>query len=119
MSEMIAYCGLNCFRCSIYRVAREKDDSKTAETKAEIVQLIKSLYGQEYKPEDIAGCDGCRAEGGMRFPGCRTCEIRKCAEKTAVETCAHCDRYPCEKLGKLFATDPGARTQLDEIRDAL
>lgn len=119
MNEMIAYCGLTCNSCPIFLATREKNDEKRHEMRAEIARQIKKQYGQEYKPEDITDCDGCRTEGGRLFSGSETCSVRKCASQKGIENCAHCDKYACEELEKLFATEPDAKKRLDEIRNRL
>lgn len=118
MDDMIAYCGLTCHTCTIYLATREKDQEKRNKMRIEIARQIKKRYGQECKPEDVADCDGCRAEDGRRFCG-GDCQIRKCARDKGLENCASCTEYACEKLKKLFATDPDARKRLDEIRSRL
>ena len=39
--------------------------------RAEVVRICKEHYGVEHKPEDIADCDGCKAEEGRLFSGCK------------------------------------------------
>ena len=121
MNEMISYCGLTCHACPIYLSTREKDPKKKRETRVEIAQQIKKIYGQEYKPEDVTDCDGCKTENGRLFSGCRYCEIRKCAREKSIENCAHCDEYACEKLKEFFATEAHAhaKERLDKIRAQL
>lgn len=119
MDEMIAYCGLICHNCPIYLATRKKDEEKRYKMRVDIAQQIKKHYGQEYKPEDVSDCDGCRTEGGRLFSGSKSCHIRKCAKKRRVENCAHCDEYACEKLEKFFTTDSDAKERLDEIRSRL
>ena len=67
MSKMIAYCGLLCRECPIYRAAREVDKVKKAEMISEIVRLCKTHYGVDYRDEDINACDGCSAESGRLY----------------------------------------------------
>jgi hypothetical protein len=113
---MIAYCGLVCHTCAIYLATREKHEGKKREMKADIARICNEKYGTQYKPEDITDCDGCRTEGGRLFAGCKTCYMRKCARDKGIEHCARCDGYVCEELEKLFATEPGAKRRLDQIR---
>lgn len=116
MDEMIAYCGLACRTCTIYLATREQDPQKKREMRVEIAREIKKHYGQECKPEDVTDCDGCKAETGRLNSGCKNCQIRNCASEKGVENCAHCNKYVCEKLEKLFATDPDGKRRLDQIR---
>ncbi len=117
MEEILSYCGLICHSCAIFLATREKNDKKKAKMRAEIAQVIKEQYGVEHKPEDIADCDGCRTKSGRLF--CMDCQIRMCAKEKNIENCAHCDEYACEKLEKLFVTDPEAKKRLDVIRSTL
>jgi hypothetical protein len=119
MDEMISYCGLNCQGCQIYLATREKDKEKKYKMRADITQQIKEHYGQEYKPEDISDCDGCKTEGGRLFSGCNSCYMRKCARKKHIENCAYCEMYPCEELEKLFTTDKDTRIRLDAIKSTI
>jgi len=118
MEDIMAYCGLTCQGCAIYLATREKSEEKRYEMRALIARQIKDLYKENLKAEDVTDCDGCRTEGRL-FSGCRRCEIRKCARQKGIENCAHCNDYPCEKLEKLFNTDPDAKKRLDVIRSWL
>jgi len=119
MNEMIAYCGLTCHSCAIFLATREENNEKKREMRVEIARVIKEQYGTEYKAEDVGDCDGCLAEGGRLFSGCRTCKVRECAKAKGVENCARCDEYVCENLEKFFNTEPDARKRLDEMRSRL
>jgi hypothetical protein len=116
MSEMIAYCGLVCHTCPIYLATREEDKEEQSRMRARIAALSKEQYGLNYGPEDITDCDGCLTEHGRLFVGCLRCDIRTCARQKGIENCAHCAGYICEKLKTFFATDPDAKTRLDEVR---
>ena len=124
MEENLAYCGLVCRTCAIYLATREKDPDKQHEMRVDIAEQIKKHYGQDCKPEDVGGCDGCKTEGGKLFS--TGCQIRICAVKKGIENCAYCGDYPprdtlrcCEALEALFTIDQGARERLDAIRAAL
>jgi hypothetical protein len=116
MEDIISYCGLNCHSCPIYLATREKDEEKRYKMKVDIAQQIKKHYGQECKPEDVTDCDGCKTKDGRQFLPSKNCHVKKCARRKRIENCAHCSEYPCGELEKLFATDPGARQRLDEIK---
>jgi len=119
MDEIITYCGLTCHKCSIYLATREQDPKKKRQMRAEIARKINELYNENLKAEDVTDCDGCLTEIGRLFSGCKKCEIRKCARGKAIENCAYCSEYACEKLEKFFATDPDAKARLDAIRSSL
>lgn len=116
MENGMAYCGLVCHTCAIRLATCQEDPTKQREMRAEIARQIEEHYGQEFKPENVGECDGCKADTGRLFAGCRTCQIRKCAMDKGIESCAYCSDYPCEALEKLFTTDVEARKRLDTIR---
>ena len=69
MDQVISYCGLICETCPIKLATKEKSKEKQYEMRVEIARQIKKHYGEEYKPEDITDCDGCKTEGGRIFSG--------------------------------------------------
>jgi hypothetical protein len=73
----------------------------------------------KYEPEDITDCDGCRTEGGRLFSRCKLCPFRKCASEKGLEDCAYCAEYARERLETFLASEPTARTRLDEIRRSI
>jgi len=117
MSDMVAYCGLVCQTCPIYLATRNDDKEAQAGARAEIARLCNEHYGTTYRPEDITDCEGCRTESGRLFAPCRDCLIRRCARGKGVQTCADCGEYACERLEAFFATEPAAKTRLDQRRD--
>ena len=119
MEDSLSCCGLICHKCAIYLATREKDEKKRYKMRVDIARQIKEHYGQECKPEDVTDCDGCKAKSGILFSGSKNCHIRKCARQKGLENCAHCNKYPCEELEKLFTTDPDAKERLDVIRSGL
>ena len=118
MNEMIAYCGLKCDSCPIHLATFEKDKSRQQEMRVSIAKFISEHYKMNLQAEDITDCDGCRTDNGRLFSGCRNCEIRKCAIRRNLESCACCPEYACDKLKELFSRDPGAQTQLEGMRKA-
>jgi hypothetical protein len=119
MDEMLAYCGLVCNTCPIHLATKEQGQEKKREMRVEIARRINKLYKEKLKAEDVTDCDGCSTEGGRLFSGCKKCQIRKCAKGKAVENCAYCSDYACEKLKKFFATEADAKARLAVIRNTL
>jgi hypothetical protein len=122
VSEMIAYCGLNCITCRIYLATRETDLKKQREMRDGIARYIREHFDSEIRVEDITDCDGCTIKEGRLFSGCQKCEVRKCARKKGLKNCAYCSEYPCEKLSKFFVSEgeqAGAKKRLDAIRNSL
>ena len=113
ISEMTAYCGLQCNECKAFKATRAKD----IEWKKQIAKHWSDQSETKFKPGDV-DCHGCKSDVISGF--CRKlCVIRPCAEQKRVKTCAHCDVYPCEKLKEYLSTDPVATNNLDAVRKAL
>lgn len=118
MTELIAYCGLNCLTCPIFLATRITNKEEQAKRREEIARLCNELYGTAYRSEDIDDCDGCRTQGGRLFRECKNCGIRPCAMEKRVENCAHCADYVCGELQRFLAFEPSAKKRLDQIRAA-
>jgi len=110
--EYICYCGLYCENCAV---------------KAKVTPAAKTLYdemlraGFEGVIQYIPGGDGfwpflksmvedglcvsCKDGGGN--PGCA---VRICAKEKAVEVCALCEMYPCERFDAFFQQSVGYPT---------
>jgi len=116
MNGKLSYCGLVCEGCPILWATREEDPDKQKMIRVEIARMLKEEFGQEEKLEDMADCDGCKG-GGRLFSGCKDCEVRNCAIERGVETCGHCNDYPCEKLRNIQSDEEKFR--LDYIRNML
>ena len=80
----------------------------------EISDKCNALYRMNLEPDDINDCDGCKAETGILFSGCHNCEIRKCASRKNLLSCAYCSNYACEKLIKHFLMNPGTEKRLGD-----
>ncbi|WXG45197.1 MAG: DUF3795 domain-containing protein [Candidatus Atabeyarchaeum deiterrae] len=113
ISEMIAYCGLDCAECNAFKATQAKD----SERKKQLAKQWTEGLNVEFKPEDI-DCDGCMSN---RISGwCRKiCKIRPCSEERKVKTCAHCGDYPCGKLKEFLSKEPIATKNLEKILKAL
>jgi len=113
MPEMIAYCGLDCNECRAFKATQAKD----FEWKGQIAKQWTEGLKVEFKPEDI-NCRGCKSDTISGW--CRKiCKIRPCAEERNVETCAHCDNYPCDKLKEFQSNEAVATKNLERIRKTL
>ncbi len=77
MQEMIGHCGYNCHLC-----AARSDD---IELRQRLVDGWRRVFGhQQY-----------------------TAEARPCARARGVESCAQCDKFPCDKMRHLMASREG------------
>jgi DNA modification methylase len=113
MLSIIAYCGLDCAKCDIFKATQAEDLVR----KKQIAERWTREHNIEFTTQDIE-CDGCQSQ---RISGwCRKiCLIRPCADKRGVKTCAHCSDYQCEKLEKFLLDEPVARNTLGEIRKSI
>jgi hypothetical protein len=114
MDEMIAFCGLTCTQCPGYLATQNDDD----DARRKVAEEWSKEFKAEIKPEDI-NCDGCIVTDGRHIGYCSMCEIRKCGLGRAVENCAHCADYACDKLEKFLSQVPDARKTLEGIRGGL
>jgi hypothetical protein len=114
MDGIIAFCGLNCADCPTFKATQSDDD----EERKRVAEMWSKEYGAAIKPEDI-NCNGCISQDGRHIDYWNTCEIRKCGQQKAVENCAYCDEFACEKLEKFFGMVPQARKTLETIRQNL
>ena len=83
-----------------------------------IARIFTEQYHIQMLPEEISDCDGCSSKTDRIFPGCNKCEVRACAQKRNLKSCAYCEEFPCAKLNELFVLEPTARNRLEEIRNA-
>lgn len=112
----LAFCGLDCGTCPIHLATLEEDPDVKAGMRIEIADMLARIYSSIPKPDIISDCDGCRIINGRLFTGCLNCIIRKCAMDKSLENCAYCSNYPCDILKRHFASDPGAKANLEMIR---
>lgn len=119
MSEALSYCGLVCTTCPIYLATREINKEEQTKKRTDIARICEEQYRMKFELSDITDCDGCRTEDGRLFSGCNNCVVRECAKQKAIENCAYCSEYICQKLESFFVTDPAARLRLDEVRNRI
>jgi hypothetical protein len=114
MSEMIAYCGLDCKDCKAFKATQAKD----IEWKKTIAKHWSDQGEIKFKPEDV-DCRGCKSDTISGW--CRKlCKIRPCAIEKNVKTCAHCDNYSCDMLKDFLSKEePVAAQNLEKIRKTL
>ena len=113
MSEIIAYCGLDCAGCDAFIATQAKD----LERKKEMAKRWTKGLDVEFRPEDI-DCTGCMSD---KISGwcTKVCKIRPCAVAKKVKTCAHCEDYRCDKLDEFLSNEPKAARTLEAIRRTL
>ena len=111
MTSIIGYCGLTCSECPAYKATVDDDDALRAKTASE----WSKMFNVDIPPVAI-NCMGCNTEG-VKFHHCSECKIRSCGEARAVENCADCSEYACEKLEEFFKMVPEAKETLDGLRE--
>ena len=114
MSDLIAYCGIDCAECKGL-IATQKADP---EMKKAVAEEWSKAYGHPFEAEQI-NCLGCTPADGPHLGYCAVCDIRKCAVQKKVPNCAHCDYYKCAILEKYHGINPGARARLEKIRNSI
>jgi hypothetical protein len=90
---MISYCGIDCAKCPAHAFPRL---GERLHMKGLFQWLLKR--GMKEKPEGDVVCDGCSAIDARCVKHCLTCAVRCCAMEMGVENCAHCAKFPCERL---------------------
>ncbi len=107
---MISYCGINCEECPAYLVHINDNETLRIET-------AKKWSSPEYpvSPKDVF-CTGCKSDEEPHFKWCEDCPLRECGSARSVETCAHCDQFPCDKVR---AAGQGNLDRLMKIKEAL
>ena len=113
MSELIAYCGLDCGACNAFIATRDNDAALRARTAAEWTRM----FGHEFKPEEIH-CTGCTTDGRHVGFCDAMCEVRKCARGRKVTSCGVCADYGCATLTSNYQfMPPDAKARLESIRN--
>ena len=102
------YCGLYCENCAVKAKVEPASKILYEEMKKagfeEIIQFIPGGDGFWPFLKSMATdglCISCKEGSGN--PGCA---VRICAKEKAVEMCAFCDSYPCEKFTVFFEGYP-------------
>jgi hypothetical protein len=98
--SLIAPCGIHCGTCNDYiaYTTSDKDAMKRA------VSEVSKAMGRNVAPEEIK-CLGCWRGVHTEHSACITCEIRSCAEKKEIISCALCDDFPCDPLNRRISNN--------------
>ena len=108
---MIAYCGLECEKCEAFIATKNND----GQHRVKVAEEWTKLYGAPIKPEHI-NCTGCRSQSAKFYYCDQMCEIRKCALRKGLESCATCEAFACSYLQEVFNFAPQAREALQLMR---
>ena len=106
--DCIAFCGLDCEKCDAY-IATVNDDQALREKTAKLW----AEANQAPITAEMINCLGCRGDG-VKTPYCAgMCEIRKCAVKKGLASCALCgEMKTCDELKPVLDNSEEARSNL-------
>jgi hypothetical protein len=143
---MIAYCGINCAKCPAYRLPRlgeklhmrglfqwmlrkgierarrrqklalsEQSESNGSEGKSQ------ESKGKTEEPGGYIICDGCTMIDARCLKPCLECAVRCCAMETGVAHCARCEKFPCERLQRVWKITvfKDAQSRLEKLHAGL
>jgi hypothetical protein len=108
----IAYCGLDCSGCDVYRATAFDDD----DLRAAYAQKVFAQFKLEVEPAKV-NCHGCR-DARPKTGFCAWCQVRSCAIERGYENCAYCPDYACDKLDKVHAAMINVGKAVDGVASA-
>ncbi len=113
MKDLFGKCGARCSRCPAFRgnVSGYADQERCSDGWHKVL-------GVRLHP-DRCICDGCQTPDELQptlVIGKYGCNIRQCAVKNGVKTCAHCSGYPCLAVQRQFSFDAGSRDRIAKRR---
>jgi len=111
--DIVGACGLLCSECEAFLATQANDG---AEIEA-IAAKWTAMYGAAIEPDGV-WCDGCMTTGGHKCRHTDDCEIRACAVRRELQTCADCTHYTCDRLEAFLdkTTELGTRDRLEGLR---
>jgi hypothetical protein len=107
MTQLIAYCGLDCSQCPAYIATQASDIDK-------LTSLAQEWFDGS-TDHTIILCDGCNTNG-RTMQWCAECPTRACAIARILPNCAFCSAYSCEKLLMVFKESTEAKANLEHLR---
>ena len=117
--KYICYCGLYCENCAVLaKVAPASKVLYEEMRKAGFEAIIPLIPGGDGFWPFLKGmvedglCVSCKEGSGN--PGC---DVRVCAQEKGIETCALCEKYPCEKFDAFFQGYPTLRQDNALLRE--
>jgi hypothetical protein len=98
MKEILGRCGYRCDLCPAYI-----GNIHSAEDRQRVSDGWFKYYGFRIPPDQIC-CDGCRDEKADARRIDAECRVRTCAITRGFDTCASCERHPCDELKGKFVS---------------
>jgi hypothetical protein len=108
----IAYCGLDCSGCDVFRATAFDDD----QMRQDYADQIKLNWKIEIDPAGVS-CYGCRDER-PKTGFCASCEVRACTKERGLNNCATCEDYGCEKMLRVHAAMVNVGKAIDGVATA-
>ena len=108
---MIAYCGIDCFKCKSYIATQSGNPDELLKVAAE----LSILYKAEVKAEYVI-CDGCKEDKRHSYFCKNSCKMRKCCIEQSFNSCIECDDYPCKELQFELDNNPDAKKNLEYLK---
>ncbi|WP_082128469.1 DUF3795 domain-containing protein [Kosmotoga pacifica] len=105
---MRAYCGIDCFRCSVYIATINNDEKLREETAAK----WRKEFHLEVESEDLV-CRGCKS--GRAWKMCIDCPFVKCCKERRLNNCGECDSYPCSRISEFLKDFSDEMAFLDQV----
>ena len=107
MEKLIAYCGLDCAKCSAYLAYKNDDQILREKTATEWTVMHNFNFTSE-----MINCTGCKGTG-VQIGHCLNCEMRKCAMVKNLFNCGACDEFKtCKTINGFIEMVPQARENL-------
>ncbi|MDY6790422.1 MAG: DUF3795 domain-containing protein [Thermodesulfobacteriota bacterium] len=107
---MLAYCGLKCLECPVFRATKTNDEKLRIET----AKNWSEYFEKGVKPEELY-CDGCQTLNRRIFSWCKKCPVRLCAGRRRIQNCGFCDAYPCKDIMEIHKINPQAKQEIENI----
>ncbi len=109
----LAYCGLDCTDCKVFRATAADDDSLRAECAKEWSIPAAAYWGRKNLEARDMNCRGCRSDAAPQFVGCVMCPIRACCRAKGHENCGICpEMYHCRFISSFLEENPQAQENL-------
>lgn len=108
---MIAYCGIDCFKCNSYLATQ----SGKYEELEKVARNLEKIYDAKVKPEYVI-CDGCRAGKRHSYYCSNSCKMRECCIEKDYYSCIECSDFPCKELQFELNHNPDAEQNLKNLK---
>ena len=106
--SMIAPCGIDCSKCSIFIAANDPEAAKR------LAEEWRAGIQKDAKPEWFK-CQGCRGDRSLRWSP--DCELEECCTvEKGLKLCSECDEFPCPLLREWAAQYDHHREGLDYLK---